>query len=127
MPLIQSIWLLILKIYIIEFASFTLQLLLLLVSAPFIAIAVTGVLVCMLLVVASISWFIVGLQQLGFDIGSEMLGVDIKFLFWVTIGLMAAVGIYYFSIRLFKKYGDSYFGLWASQFVKIREFFSEEF
>jgi hypothetical protein len=112
-----------LKIYAAEFASLFLQLALLLVSAPFIAIAVAGVLACVLLVAAVISWFIVGLQQLGLDIGSKMSKADIAIFFWVTIGLVAAVGLFYIFIRLFKKYGDSYFSLWARQFVKIREFF----
>jgi hypothetical protein len=113
-----------LKLYAAEFASFSLQLSLLLVSAPIIAILVAGRLAIVLLIAAVISWFIVGLQQLGLDIGSKMPRNDIIILLWVTIGLVVAVGIFYLFDRLVKKYEDGYFSLWANQFVRIREFFS---
>lgn len=112
-----------LKIYVAEFATLFMQLSLLLVSAPFIAIMVAGRLVIALLIAAAISWLIVGFQQLGLKIGSKMLRADIIILFWVTIGLIVAAGIFYLLDRLIKKHEDSYFSLWANQFVKIREFF----
>jgi hypothetical protein len=112
-----------LKIYVAEFASFSLQLGFLVVSAPFIAILVAGRLVVMLLFTAVISWIIVGLQQLGLDIGSKMPKNDIMILLWVTIGLAVAGGLFYFFDRLVKKHEDGYFSLWAKQFVRIRAFF----
>jgi hypothetical protein len=112
-----------LNIYVAELASFSLQLGLLVVSAPFIAILVAGRLAVALLVTAVISWFIVGLQQLGLDIGSKMPRNDIMILLWITIGLTIAVGLFYFFDRLVKKHEDGYFSLWAKQFVRIREFF----
>lgn len=111
-----------LKIYVAEFASFFLQLGLLLVTAPFMAILVAGRLAIALLVAAVIAWFFVGLQQFGLDIGRKMPGDDMIILLWVTIGLVAAVGIFYFSDRLVKKHEDDYFSFWAKPFVKIREF-----
>jgi uncharacterized membrane protein YuzA (DUF378 family) len=111
-----------LKIYVAEFASLFLQLSLLLVTAPFIAILVAGRLVIVLWVAAVIAWFIVGLQQLGLDIGRKMPGDDIIILLWITVGLTAAVVIFYFFDRFVKKYEDSYFTLWAKPFVRIREF-----
>ena len=93
------------------------------VSAPFIAILVAGRLAVVLLVTVVIAWFIVGLQQLGLNIDSKMPKNDIMTLLWVTIGLVVAVGLFYFFDRLVKKHEDSYFSLWTKQFVKIREFF----
>ncbi|MCD4737822.1 MAG: hypothetical protein K8R89_00995, partial [Anaerolineae bacterium] len=94
------------KLYVAEFASLTLQLGLLLVSTPFIAISVAGVLACALLITAVIGWFIVGLQQLGLDIGSKMSRGDIEIFFWVTVGLIVAIGIFYIFVRLVRKNGD---------------------
>ena len=114
------------KLYVAEFASLTLQLGLLLVSTPFIAISVAGVLACALLITAVIGWFIVGLQQLGLDIGSKMSRGDIEIFFWVTVGLIVAIGIFYIFVRLVRKNGDRYFSLWAKQFVKIRDLFGSD-
>jgi hypothetical protein len=111
-----------LKIYVAEFASLFLQLSLLLVTAPFMVILVGGRLAIALLIAAVIAWFIVGLQQFGLNIGRKMPGDDIIILLWVTIGLVIAVGIFYFFDRLVKKHEDSYFDLWAKPFVRIREF-----
>jgi hypothetical protein len=110
-----------LKIYFTELASFSLQIGFLLVSAPIIVIMVASRLVIGLSVVAVISWFIVGLQQLGVKIGAKMPKHDIIILLWITMGLTAAVGIFYLFYRLGKKYEDSFFNLWARQFKKIRE------
>lgn len=114
-----------LKIYAAEFASFFLQLALILVSAPVIAIMVAGRLAIVLLITAIISWFIVALQQIGVDIGSKMPKNDIIILLWVTIGLIAAVGFFCFFNHLIKKHEDGYFTLWANQFLKIRKFFND--
>jgi hypothetical protein len=112
-----------LKIYVAEFTSLFLQLGFLLVTLPFIAVLVAGRLASALLLAVVISWFIVGLQQLGFDIGRKMPGADILILLWVTIGLTVAVGIFFLLVRLFERHEDGYFSLWARQFTKIREFF----
>jgi hypothetical protein len=112
-----------LKIYVAEFTSLFLQLGFLLVTLPFIAVLVAGRLATALLLAVVISWFIVGLQQLGVDIGRKMPGADILILLWVTIGLTVVVGIFFLLVRLFEKHEDGYFSLWARQFTKIREFF----
>ena len=75
------------------------------------------------MVAAVMAWFIVGLQQLGLDIGSKMPRGDIVILLRVTIGVAVAAGIFYFLDRLIKRHEDSYSSLWAMQFEKIREFF----
>jgi hypothetical protein len=112
-----------LKRYVAEFASLFLQLSLLLVSAPVIAILIAGRLAGALLFASGIAWFIVGLQQIGFDIGSKMLKDDMMILLWVTIGLTAVLIIFYFFQRFIKTHEDSYFSFWAKQFAAIRDFF----
>ncbi len=110
------------KIYVAEYASLVGQLLFLLVTVPFIVVAVAGRLVLVLLVTAVLAWFLVGLQQLGLTIGSGLSRQDITILFWVTLGLAASSGIYYGLVKLAQKYEDDYFEIWARQFRRIREF-----
>ena len=110
------------KIYVTEYASLMMQLLFLIVSVPFIVIGVAGWLAIALAAGAVIAWIIVGLQQIGLDIGRKMPGEDIFILFLVTIGLFLIVGIFYWLHRFAKKREEGYFGIWAKQFVKIREF-----
>jgi hypothetical protein len=111
------------KVYVAEYASLLMQLLFLAVSAPLIAVAVFSRLVIMLLIAASISWPIIGLQQLGLKIGSKLSTQDIKILFWVTLGLVLLAGIYYILDKLARRYADNYFAIWAKAFITIRDFF----
>lgn len=111
-----------LKIYVSEYASLLAQMVFLLASAPFIAIAVAGRLAIVLLATALMAWIIVGLQQMGLQIGSQLAREDIKILFWVTLGLAASVAIYYGLHHLAKKYEERYFDIWAAQFKRIKEF-----
>lgn len=111
------------KIYVAEYASLVVQLIFLLVTVPFIAIAVFGRLTIALLVTAVIGWFIVGLQQLGVKIGRQLPKDEIVLFFWVTLGLAVVVGSYYWLSKLAKKYEDGFFNFWAEQFVRIRDFF----
>ena len=60
------------KIYAVEYASLVTQFAFLSVSAPFVIILVAGRLAIALLVSAGIAWIIVGLQQLGFNIGRKI-------------------------------------------------------
>ena len=111
------------KIYVAEYASLHVQLLFLAATAPFIAVAVAGRLVIMLLIAALICWPIVGLQQLGVEIGSKMSIPDIKILFWVTLSLVLLTGMYFALIKLAKRYADNYYRFWANAFRGIRGFF----
>jgi hypothetical protein len=110
------------KIYISEYASLMIQLLFLLVSVPFVIISVAGWLAIALTAGAFIAWIIVGLQQIGLEIGRKMPGDDIFILFLVTIGLFLIVGIFYWLHSFAKKREEGYFDIWAKQFVRIRKF-----
>jgi hypothetical protein len=111
-----------LKIYAAEYASLLAQMIFLLASAPFIAIAVAGRLAIVLLATALIAWIIVGLQHMGLQIGRQLTREDITVLFGVTLGLSALVTVYFGLHHLGKKYKDRYFTIWATQFKRIREF-----
>lgn len=113
------------KVYVGEYASLTMQMIFLLFSVPMIVIAVAGRLAIAMLVTAVIAWPIVALQQLGFNIGAKMPLADIKILFWVTVGLGCAVGLYFLLHWGVKRYEleDRYFTVWADQFKKIHNFF----
>ena len=103
--------------------SLLLQVLFLLFTAPFILIMVAGRLVIALLVGAGIAWIIVGLQQLGLEIGRRLPGEDIAILGLVTVALAAAAGIYWLLRRFMKRHEEGYFEFWARWFVRIREIF----
>ena len=97
------------------------QFIFLLISTPFVVIGVVGRLAIALGIAAAISWFIVGHQQLGINIGRKMPTEDIVVLLLVTIGLALTVGIFFVLHNLVKKYEESYFSIWAKQFVRIKE------
>jgi len=83
------------KIYVAEFASLSMQFIFLLTTVPFIVIGVFVRLAAAMLVAATLAWLIVGLQQLGINIGSKLSSGDIRILFLVTMGLALFVGVYY--------------------------------
>jgi hypothetical protein len=112
------------KIYVAEYTSLVLQILFLIFTAPFILIMVAGRLLIAILIGAGIAWIIVGLQQLGWEIGRRLPGEDIAILGLVSVALAAAVGIYWLLRRFMKRHEEGYFELWARWFVRIREIFS---
>ena len=112
-----------LKIYAAEYASLVMQILFLLLTAPFILIMVAGRLMVALLIGAGIAWIIVCLQQLGLEVGRKLPGEDIAILGMVTVALAAAVGIHWLLRRFMKRREEGYFEFWTKQFVRIREIF----
>jgi len=115
-----------LRVYAAEFCSLVLQLGFLLTTMPFIAIAIAGYLAMAMLAAAVISWGIIALQQVGLSIGGRMAPQDMRILLWVTLGLIAAVAVYFLLKRLAERHQDSYFSLWARQFHSIRDFFHHD-